>query len=507
MQLNGRERIKLWAPRLGFLPALSILAVTSLVKAGSVSLTYDERVDLAIVRCYASHYSMAGCEFHFNQPRLPYYIHALIQLAFGNSDSILPHVALSFAFAAATIVLLFTFARRRFGFAVAGLTSLGLALSPAFVASARLIVTHSEAIFTTFMTLMIVFLVRAREFRRPSEIVVSATCFGATVASSMVGVLAASFVPIYVVLAWRPVSRREWILLALYPLIAFGVFTLLSWEQAGPSGIARLVQETIHGAEYPYWNYLELGSARMPLWYPFLLMAVKLTPWWTAALLAFPLVVRYTPPVRHDPEAVAFMTSLLLCIVIALTIQGAVVGYAAPHHQVAFFPWAMLAASWTVVTAFRSLRAPLARTALALVFVAGLAVQAWQLVQFFPHYLFYGAQYGRRFVGEFYGPAVLHCYGRNEILHDVQVLESKGARFLKSDVSCFGDVEATTFSTLSPTTRFDFALADYLNQRHLRFGPEQEAYLRFVETRCRPWKSYRFPTDFEVYALLDCRSR
>ena len=117
-----------------------------LYRMASISPTWDEGTDIAITQCLAKTHDPFACLDDISQTRLPYFIHALVL------PSINAQYAISFIASALTLLMLYVFARREFGLGVATLTAALYVSSPQILASGRMLMTHSNMLFTLFTT-------------------------------------------------------------------------------------------------------------------------------------------------------------------------------------------------------------------------------------------------------------------------------------------------------------------------------------------------------------------
>jgi hypothetical protein len=136
------------------------------------------------------------------------------------------------------------------------------------------------------------------------------------------------------------------------------------------------------------------------------------------------------------------------------------------------------------------------------------AIQLFDVVRFFPHYLFYGAQYGERFIGEFYGPAVLHAQGRGEVWEviDAIALRDPEAQILIADNNMFdayGD-RFVPFTKRDPNVRYRYALVDRLYATHFHF-PERDPYNAHLAQHYRVAFETKFPPGVWVYRVMERR--
>jgi hypothetical protein len=182
---------------------------------------------------------------------------------------------------------------------------------------------------------------------------------------------------------------------------------------------------------------------------------------------------------------------------IDLLLKGAVFHYEAPHHQVQFYALTYLAIAVIIANVARA--RPLVATLAALAF-------AWQLYdvkRFTPNYLFYGSQYGRRFIGEFYGPAVIHAQDRGPLNAHVDALIARNAH-VRIVVAEHNILERSGPNFVTFPQRGDYAVADYLYDVHFHF-PERDAYDKWLASNCSDEWTYDFPPHVTMYRVLRCR--
>jgi len=134
------------------------------------------------------------------------------------------------------------------------------------------------------------------------------------------------------------------------------------------------------------------------------------------------------------------------------------------------------------------------------------AIQLYDVYRFFPNYLFYGAQYGERFIGEFYGPAVLHAQGREKVWQVIEAIRVRDpqAKILAADNNMFDAYwpEVTPFTKRDPNVRYEFALVDRLYAKHFHF-PERDAYNAFLAQHYKVAYTTEFPTGVWVYRVME----
>src|SRR5436305_1401469 len=500
-----------------FLVLFFAFAFLHLYRLGAVTYTWDEGSDLGIVSCLQQTHDPFACLDDISQTRLPFYIHAL-------AHSPRAQYVISFVFSLFNFVLAYAFARREFGRLAATLTAALFATSPALLASGRMLLTHSNVIFTTFTLLSFLCLrqyertmiprpargervapqapgegrpgrilpsgaphpalLRSATFspragRRIYWLVACAVASGAAVASHALGLFNLIPLAIFYAMAVRPRRLRD---LALYALVASAAFFAATIVYVKPAIFGALVQACLHPGAYPFWNVLGLGSPRAPWYFPFLILEVKVGPW--LLFLAFVPRKRWT-------------FAFLLGFFIALLLKGFVFHYEAPHHQVQFYPLLYVCIGAAIARVWR----PWIAAAVALLF----AWQLYDVVRFFPNYLFYGAQYGERMVGEFYGPAVMHDQDKGPINAYVDALLARepDAKILVEDHNALerSGPNFVRFSKRDPNAVYEYAFDDWLYTRHFRFE-ETAAFNRFIAANYAPKWTYFFPPHFPMYRIL-----
>ena len=463
-----------------FLTAILIAFVfLHLHRAGETGPTWDEAGDLGIVHCMQTGGDPFACLDDISQTRLPFLIHAAgPSIAHGY----LTHYNISLAFSLMTVLVITAFAWYAYGPGVATLTAALSATSIQILTAGRMLLTHSSVIFTFFSTVSFVSaLVFARGAKR-RWLVLSAIAFGAAVASSATGVFnALALLAIYVV-----ARRFEWRDLLLAPL-AVGIFFATSVIYVEPANLRALIEACLQPEGYPFWNYFETGSRWAPWWFPPLVLAVKIGPWWLA--LAAACAFR----VRIDRALLA----LFGAFAVNLLLKGTAFGYETPHHQVQWYPVLLLVIAVIVVKAWS--RAVMIAVALCM------AVQLVDVVRYFPNYLFYGSQYGERFVGEFYGPAVMHGQSRPPVHSVVERIlgDEPEALILVADNNLLeiNHPRVVPFSKRDPNEVYEYAFVDRLYGRHFRF-PERDAYNAFLAREYKPYYTYYFPPRMWAYRIL-----
>lgn len=478
--------------------ALFVVAAAFLLRdAGTLSLTWDESLDIGVVRCVEQTRDPFACLDDISQTRLPVYLHAAVAAVTPSEHA---QYLLSAAFALTTLGLVYAFARRRFGVPTA-LLALALAgTAPSLLASGRMLLSHANVIFTTFSVLTIVAAEHHDRTGTRRWFWTSAVAFGLAAACSILG-LANGLV---VVGLWIFGRRPRWWQPPAYAATALATFFATTVVYVRPENLRALVEATLTPDVYPYpaWNVLELGTNLAPSWYSPLLFAIRLGPWWAALFLATPLVLWWG---RDGRQAQRSLLVVWAATALHLLGKAAVFRYDAPHQQAPWYPIVLVFVAATVVALVGRARRliPVAVAVGALL----VAVQLADALRFFPNYLFYGAQYGQRAIGEFYGPAVLHKQGRAEVDAAIDRLAAAApdARFLVADNTSFEEQgeQFVPFSKRDPATTYRFALVDRLHATHLEY-PDRDPYNELLASRYRVRYSLDYPLGewaFRIYEL------
>jgi hypothetical protein len=428
-------------------------------RMGELSFTWDEGGDLTTVACLQQTGNPFACLDDISQTRFPFYLHAITGHHF--------HVSLFFS--ALTLVAVYLYAKREHGALAATLFAALYVTSPAMLAAGRMVLTHSHIICTAFSTLSFLALFEYNRTRRRLFIVLCAIASGLAAASSVLAIFNG-----VVLLAFY--TRRSWRDLVFFPIAAVTFFAA-SIIYVKPALFAALIEACTRGGEYPFWNYLGLGLTKAPWFFPFLLLAIKAGPW----VLGLIGAKRF---------AIALFVVLLL--------KGAVFGYETPHHQSQFYPLLFFFVAAFIAKVWRPWIAGLVCIAF--------AVQLYDVVRFFPNYLFHGAQYGERFIGEFYGPAVIHGQGRDPVWREIDAILARepDARFLMADNNAL-ERDFTPFTERDPNAVYEYALVDRLYATHFAF-PERDAYNAFLAAHYEPVFTTEFPTRKWVYRIMRRRS-
>jgi hypothetical protein len=459
----------------GLAAILALFAFLHIHRMGELSYTWDEAGDMGIVECLQRTHDPFACLDDPSQTRLPFYIHALL----GH------HYWISFAFSAITLLAVYAYGRREYGERTALLFAALYATSPALLAAGRMVLTHSSIMFTCFTTLSFLAVMKdgredggdgLKPVLRLSSIVACAVFTGLAAASHILAVFNVFFLG---ALYWR--FRKSWRDLLFLPIVA-ATFFAATIVYLSPPILKTLIDACLAGGgKYPFWNYLGLGTTRAPWFFPFVLLAIKVGPW---LVFAFHRRARW----------------FLIALAINLALKGTVFGYETPHHQVQFYPLLYLFIAAGIARWWR-------RWAVAIVALL-FAVQLYDVWRFFPNYLFYGVQYGERFIGEFYGPAVLHAQGREKVWQVIEAIRQRDpeAKILVADNNMFDALGPSfvPFTKRDPKVRYRYALVDRLYATHFHM-PEQDAYNALLAREYKVAYETKFPTGVWAYRVMERR--
>lgn len=463
-------------------------------RIASISPTWDEGTDIGIVHCLLKTHDPFACLDDISQTRLPFYIHAAVA-------AITPRVeaqyVISVIASALTLLLLYGFARREFGVPVATMTAALYVTSPQLLASGRMLMTHSNILFTLFTTASFITFYEFVKNRRLRWLVISAIAFGLATSCSILGVFNGIFIAVFYVMT----RRASWRDLIFVP-IAVATFFATSVIYLKPALLGSLIRACTLKDLYPFWNYLGLGSPHAPWYFPLVVFVIKVGPWWLALAAICWFISRRPAPDTIQRTALA---AFLISLGINFALKGFVFHYDAPHHQVQFYPLVYLTIA-AVLLGYEF------RRRVSLPLLAGIAIcftiQLYDVVRFFPNYLFYGSQYGDRFIGEFYGPAVMHAQDRGPLSAylDQLLAHDSNVKILVADHNALERPEANfvPFSKRDPAARYDYAFVDRLYSSHFHF-PERDAYNTYLAVNYIPVYNYEFPPHVWMYRVLHAR--
>jgi hypothetical protein len=492
VEITGRGSL---ASNISFALLFAAFALLHLVRIASISPTWDEGTDIGIINCLRATHDPFACLDDISQTRLPFYVHAAV-LAI--TPRIEAQYLVSFLASALTLLLLYRFARREFGVAVATMTAALYITSPQLLASGRMLMTHANILFTLFTTASFIAFYEFVKTNRRRWLVASAVMFGLATSCSIVGVFNGIVIAVFYAMTILRERRASWLDLTFVP-IAVATFFATSIVYLRLDLLRALIRACTLPKLYPFWNYLGLGSPQAPWYFPLVVFVVKIGPWWLALTTICCVISR-----RPAPRTVqrAFLAAFALALAMNFALKGFVFRYDAPHHQVQFYPLVYLgiAAVFLGHEFRRRVSTPLV-VAITICF----AIQAWDVVRFFPNYLFYGAQYGDRFIGEFYGPAVMHAQDRGPVNAYIDRLLARDPHvgILVADHNALERPEPNfvLFTKRDPAARYDYAFIDRLYAIHFRL-PERDAYNAYLAANYVDDYAYFFPPRVWMYRVM-----
>ena len=503
---------------LAFLLIFGAFVFLHLHRMASISPTWDEGTDLGIIRCLTTTHDPFVCLDDISQTRLPFYLHATV-LAI--TPRIEGQYLISFLASALTLLLLYAFARREFGIAVATMTAALYVTSPQLLASGRMLMTHANILFTLFTTASFIAFYyavsagsRGSAVAQPSEatagprdlgrvkwLVASAVAFGLATSCSILGVFNGVFIAVFYAMTVVRARRASWVDV-LYVPIAVVTFFATSVIYLKPKLLSALIRACTLPEVYPFWNYLSLGSPHAPWYFPLVIFVIKIGPWWIALAVVCAVISRRPAPRTMQR---VFLAAFGIALAINFALKGFVFRYDAPHHQVQFYPFVYLGmAAVFLGYEFRRRVSPLLAAAIALCFI----IQIYDVIPFFPNFLFYGSQYGERFIGEFYGPAVMHAQDRGPVNDYLDRLLARNPKvqILVGDHNALERPEPNfvPFTKRDPSVRYDYAFVDRLFAVHVHF-PETDAYNDYLAANYVDDYTYFFPRHVWMYRVMRIR--
>jgi hypothetical protein len=381
------------------------------------SLGWDEWADVETARCLYSRWSFTQCSIDGTQFRLPHIVDALVMgtilgLA-GKSDFFSPfalagHQYLSLLFVLLTIGGTWYLARSLYGRATALVTILMMTVSCPLLASAIMIGTHSNSlpIFIFFAASVTAALVmqRASIVRCAAFVLCELFLMWSSVLCVPLALLLLMTVVCH--LAWD----SKWFTLGsvctAIVLLVSGVFV---FHYVSPiPGLSRLIGSMpLKGKFQPWWNPMQLGLSTAPWYFSIVICVVKFSPWWSY-FLPFATVGYLRRRDLHSFEQIVLLNNIALFLFLFL--KSSIFKYDAPHHQVFLYPLAYLSVAAFMVRAFSKEGHLFGRAMYGIAMVGGLALEVCNVAAVAPAYWFSGAQYSRRLITEFSGPAIMDPY-------------------------------------------------------------------------------------------------
>lgn len=486
--------------RLGFwiMAALAIIFYSSLhfIDIAGAGQTYDEQVDVGITACYVATSDWAACPEDPTQTRLPYYIHATIQSLVGPGEMIDYYI--SFAFGLATILLLTGFVYKEFGKNPALILLFLLTTSLHFIGSTRILLTNSNIIFTFFTALTLISSFYFVKTPSNKHLVAVSIFFGLSVSSHILGAFTGIFLLLYYVFSRVKFTPKH---LLIVP-ISFLAFIATSPFYLIDSRLVDLVQFVLfEDWQALWWRYFGMGPYPS-WWYAILVFIVKISPWFAVAFFTTPFFLS-TKQIKEKQNTI-FLFSVYAFIIIYLLLKTTAFGYDAPHHNTHVFAWGYVLVAFTLGAIFDQLKKHSQRILAIIAFVLLMGIQLFHINQFFPHLLFYGAQYGERFVGDIYGPGVFAFQGMDEVNEQFQRIYQQDEKILFFTGSIFHAPTGIFFDKWDGEQQVEYAF-DTIYYRLHTFPFDYEVYKTHLRDNCTKMWSYPLPLGYEGYAIYDCR--
>ncbi|HTK04485.1 MAG TPA: glycosyltransferase family 39 protein [Candidatus Eisenbacteria bacterium] len=490
-------------------PILAIalaFAFTLFWKAGSITPSFDEMIDSVIAGCHQRHANPYYCNADITQGRLPYIVHASIRSLFPMVPPRTVDLAISGIAAVALLLVLSLFVRREFGRRAAVITALLIASSAPMLAAGRMTMTHSNVLFALLTALSFVAFVRFLRSRDPADLFWAAAAFGASVAANLLGVATAAL--FLFLFAMPSPDRRKDKDMASFLIVAIAAFFILSPAHLAPENVARVLAgiKGIRGVSTNH-DYFGTGMSVAPRWYPFLLYAVKLSPWWAPWMaISWFFIGREKDRVRQ-----LALAAIAAFIVLSLALKASL-RYDAPHHHVHLIALGCVLVAYAADRAIETARKPLARAAVLAALAASFVLQIVAVAQVFPNMLFYGAQFGPRFIGEFYGPAVIQCQDQGKVRAELRRLIDEGKDVRTMATVCWGAPDdgdlVSTWWEAKPHAPGEgdeiYVFGEWVLFSHFHLTADQAAMRERILAECARHTSSDFPFLKDVYVIYRC---
>jgi len=469
-------------------------------KMGTVSFSYDEMYDSQITDCFGKLDDFWHCNISPSQVPVPFFIHVflrkiLVYFFQNNIDYII-----SFAFGLFNLLFFYYFVKREFNKIIAKIYALLAVTSIPLLASSRMIFSHSNVIFITFTILSIVCFYYFIKLNKFKFLIYSSIFWGISVGSSLLGVFTIFFFLIYYLLVNYP-KNIKWKHLIFIPLaiICFFLVTIIYFNIVN---LFWMFKESLTISRFDYWNYMNLNTNQAPYWYSFLLFVVKISPWWALFFLYY--IFSFIKSDKNSKTAPQiFLFNIVIFSFLYFIIKSVIFRYDAPHHQIHLSPFVYLVISFSIYDLYIKFRTNKLYKVIYLgIVILFFLLQIIFLILYFPNYLFYGSFYGKNFVGEFYGPAVLICQDLNPINQKLQEIANNEEVLTPSDTCFFDYKNLVPYNKRDINKKYKYALFDYLNI-HLNTKNKGD-YQDFLKENCQKIYVYNFPINFEVYTIYKC---
>jgi hypothetical protein len=475
--------------------AAFVFSLIVLYKPGIVSYTFDEREDVRIIECIQDQ-GPFNCLYDISQTRFPYYIHLLFVSLWKTRTT---HYLVTWIFGLFSLFITWNFCRKEFNLPVANIAALVFISSIPLLTSGRMLLTHSNLIFTCFNLVAVLQFYYFAKNRSFNNLIFSALFFGLATGSSILAVFTAFLLSgLYLLLK----SPFQWKHLLFIPL-SIAVFFLSTVIYVKADNFSDFIDGIRYGHEFPLWNYLSTGNSKSPYWFSFLLFAVK-----TGIIPVLLLILSFVFLLKDYKKGPAqlFLLVSLLYTVFYLIMKSIYFRYDAPHHHVHLYPVLTMAIAYAVYETYSRIKKT--RYAFIAFLAAAMAWQVYEIKRFFPNLIFYGSQYGDNFIGEFYGPAVMHGHDTDEFFNELKKIttENPEAVIIYQENNAF-DPEGPNFVSFSgheELPEFDYLIKDYCFSHHFN-PPEKRAFNELADNNCEEIYVYYFPDKVWMYKIYKCK--
>ncbi|MFA7379360.1 MAG: glycosyltransferase family 39 protein [Bacteroidia bacterium] len=479
-----------WQHHRLFLLSTVLLGIILLWNYGSTGTTYDETADLRITRELKEGGSpFANIEIP-SQTRLVYYLHAI-------AESISKKALVHYLISALSILLLmplwYFFLYKHHSKRAANVILVLMLSSVPLITAGRHLLTHSNATFTLFFSLTFIQLYLFLSTQKTKHLLVSGIYWGFSIALSLLGVFAV--LPFLLLVTFfrkqEGVNLKNLFIFAGAALLTFLASTIIYCD---PVILQAAIKEALEGHEYTYWNYFNTGKTQAPYWFSLVLFTVKAHPVVVLILLYSCVVLGRSEILLHR-----FFAAVSIGVFLFLWVKSGVFHYDAPHHQVQFFPSVYAAISITVVDFLQKKQRLINAIA-----VVALLHQGIMMYPCYPNLLFYGAQYGERFIGQFYGPAVVHGLGVSELHKEINdlIAEESDTKILKQETSAtrLSGEHLVNVAERDSHIVYPYAVASYLDLHHLQHH-DSKIFAELLKNEYVPVKTFYYPYGVAMFTL------
>ena len=294
-------------------------------------------------------------------------------------------------------------------------------------------------------------------------------------------------------LAWDSKWVTSWSVCAAIALLVSGVF--ISHFVSPISDLTQLIRfMPLKGKFQPWWNPMQLGLATAPWYFSIVICVVKFGPWW-CYFLPFATAGYLRRRNLSSCEQVVLLNNVALFLFLFL--KSAIFKYDAPHHQVFLYPLAYLSVAAFMVRAFRNEGGLFGRAMYGVVIFGGLALDVCNVAAVAPAYWFSGAQYSRRLIGEFPGPAVMDPYRQD--FHSTTLRAA-------NDLRRQGILVQGMSREILPVRGGSYVVVNRGLSRYY-YAPKANYFEEVLQQRCKFVVSDEIAYGIEQYVLFDCRGQ